>query len=147
MVASMTRIEDKAPLKIWLDTRTNEPGWERARELRDRMVEKGWRLGDDLEYLEVEGGDHSQAAWASRFEAVLRYLFLHSRRARNSRRPGPGYSRPWFVSRPFTYNRRRFSIRRSNAARTARIKMVRTAVISAIPTAAVVQSLTEAVKP
>jgi hypothetical protein len=39
------------------------------------MVEKGWRLGDDLEYLEVEGGDRSEAAWASRFEAVLRYLF------------------------------------------------------------------------
>ena len=58
-----------------LDTGTNEPGWERAREVRDRLVEKGWRLGDDLEYLEVEGGDHSEAAWASRFETVLRYLF------------------------------------------------------------------------
>ena len=33
----------RPPLKIWLDTGTNEPGWERARELRDRLVEKGWR--------------------------------------------------------------------------------------------------------
>jgi predicted alpha/beta superfamily hydrolase len=71
----LDRVEQKLPLKIWLDTGTNEPGWERARELCERLVEKGWRLGYDLEYLEVKGGEHNEAAWASRFEAVLRYLF------------------------------------------------------------------------
>jgi len=71
----LDRVEKKLPLKIWLDTGTNEPGWERARELRDRLLEKGWRLGDDLEYLEVRGGEHNEAAWGSRFEAVLRYLY------------------------------------------------------------------------
>src|SRR5207302_7303528 len=39
----------KPPLKIWLDTGTREEGWERARELRDRLVSKGWRLHDDLQ--------------------------------------------------------------------------------------------------
>jgi len=68
-------MEEKPPLKIWLDTGTNEPGWERGRELRDRLVDKGWRLDDDLEYVEVPGGDHSEAAWGFRFEAVLRYLY------------------------------------------------------------------------
>ncbi len=68
-------VESKPPLKIWLDTGTKEPGWERARELCRRLVEKGWRLEDDLEYLEVEGGEHSEAAWGFRFEAVLRYLY------------------------------------------------------------------------
>jgi predicted alpha/beta superfamily hydrolase len=71
----LERVEEKPPLKIWLDTGTNEPGWERARELCERLLEKGWRLGDDLEYVEVEGAGHSEAAWANRFEAVLRYLF------------------------------------------------------------------------
>lgn len=65
----------KPPLKIWLDTGTSEPGWERARELRDRLVERGWRVDDDLQYTEVEGGDHSEGAWAARFEAVLRFLY------------------------------------------------------------------------
>ncbi|MEO5718486.1 MAG: alpha/beta hydrolase-fold protein [Chthoniobacterales bacterium] len=65
----------KPPLKIWLDTGTHEPGWERARELRDRLVERGWRVDDDLQYTEVEGGDHSEGAWAARFEAVLRFLY------------------------------------------------------------------------
>jgi predicted alpha/beta superfamily hydrolase len=65
----------KPPLKIWLDTGTQEPGWERARVLRDRLVEKGWRLHDDLHYLEVEGADHSEGAWGARIDPVLRFLF------------------------------------------------------------------------
>ena len=65
----------KPPLKIWLDTGTHEPGWERAAALRDRLVEKGWRLHDDLHYLEVEGAGHSEGAWAARVDPVLRFLF------------------------------------------------------------------------
>ncbi len=69
------KIEEKPPLKIWLDTGTREEGWERAAVLRDRLVGKGWRLYDDLQYTEVSGGNHSEGAWAARFEAVLRFLY------------------------------------------------------------------------
>ena len=65
----------RPPLKIWLDTGTREEGWERARELRDRLVQKGWRLHDDLQYLEADGSDHSEGAWAARMDPVLRFLF------------------------------------------------------------------------
>lgn len=65
----------KPPLKIWLDTGTEEQGWERARVLRDHLVEKGWRLHDDLFYVEAEGSNHSEGAWASRIDSVLRFLF------------------------------------------------------------------------
>lgn len=65
----------RLPLKIWLDTGTSEAGWERARELRNQLLAKGWRLDHDLQYTEVEGGDHSERAWAARFEAVLRFLY------------------------------------------------------------------------
>ncbi len=65
----------KPPLKIWLDTGTHEPGWERAANLRTRLVEKGWRLHDDLHYLEVEGADHTEGAWAARIDPVLRFLY------------------------------------------------------------------------
>jgi predicted alpha/beta superfamily hydrolase len=68
-------IEEKPPLKIWLDTGTREPGWEKAAGLRDQLVEKGWRLHDDLHYLEVEGADHSEGAWATRVDPALRFLF------------------------------------------------------------------------
>ncbi len=68
-------LKGKLPLKIWLDTGTHEPGWERGAVLRDKLVEVGWRLYDDLQFTEVEGGDHSEGAWAARFEAVLRFLY------------------------------------------------------------------------
>ncbi len=67
--------EAKLPLKIWLDTGTNEPGWERTRVLRDALVEKGWRLHDDLHYFEAEGADHSESAWGHRIDPVLRFLY------------------------------------------------------------------------
>ncbi len=68
-------IEEKPSLKIWLDTGTNEPGWEHARELRDHLAHKGWRLHDDLLYLEADGSDHSEGAWAARMDPALRFLF------------------------------------------------------------------------
>ena len=68
-------IEEKPPLKIWLDTGTAEPGWERAAELRDRLIEKEWRLHDDLFYGEAQGADHSEGAWGARVDPVLRFLF------------------------------------------------------------------------
>lgn len=67
--------EARPPLRIWLDTGTNEPGWERARTLRDGLLEKGWRLQDDLHYFEDEGAGHTEGAWAHRFDAVLRFLY------------------------------------------------------------------------
>jgi predicted alpha/beta superfamily hydrolase len=68
-------IEQKLPLKIWLDTGTAEPGWEQARELLNRLVEKGWKLHKDLQYMEAQSADHSEVAWAARVEPALRFLF------------------------------------------------------------------------
>ena len=65
----------KPPLTIWLDTGTAEPGWERCRELRDRLLAKGWKLGVDLQYHEAEGGEHTEAAWAMRMDRVLCFLY------------------------------------------------------------------------
>lgn len=75
IVKMVEKLPDKLPLKIWLDTGTHEPGWERARFLRDALVEKGWRLYDDLQYTEVEGAEHSEGAWAARLDAALRFLY------------------------------------------------------------------------
>jgi predicted alpha/beta superfamily hydrolase len=75
IVGMVEQLPNKFPLRIWLDTGTHEEGWERARTLRDALVEKGWKLYDDLQYMEVEGGEHTEGAWAARMDPVLRYLF------------------------------------------------------------------------
>ena len=72
-------IEQRPPLKIWLDTGTAEPGWEQTRELANRLIEKGWKLGKSLQYMEAQGADHSEAAWAARVESALRFLFPRAR--------------------------------------------------------------------
>lgn len=68
-------IKRKPPLKIWIDTGTAEPGWEQTRELCKRLVEKGWKPGKDLLYMEADDHDHSEAAWAARVEPALSFLF------------------------------------------------------------------------
>lgn len=68
-------LDRKPSLKIWLDMGTGEPGWEQARELRNCLIEVGWKLDLDLKYLEVEGEGHNEAAWARRVDPALRFLF------------------------------------------------------------------------
>ena len=67
----------KPNLRIWLDIGTAE-GTRHVRDtelLNKRLVEKGWRSGVDLRLLKVEGGFHSEDAWAARFDRVLAFLF------------------------------------------------------------------------
>jgi predicted alpha/beta superfamily hydrolase len=69
----------KLPLQIWLDIGTHEgTNGDAVREvslLRDALVEKGWTAGVDLQYHEVGGGVHDEAAWAQRVGPILRFLF------------------------------------------------------------------------
>jgi predicted alpha/beta superfamily hydrolase len=67
----------KLPFKIWLDAGTAE-GPEviaDSRALRDALVSKGWTAGDDLAYVEAEGGRHDESSWGARVGAVLTFLF------------------------------------------------------------------------
>ena len=75
IVKMVAEIDGKLPLKIWLDTGTNEPGWENARTLYTALIEKGWEPGVDLEYNEIAGADHSEGSWAGRVDPALRFLY------------------------------------------------------------------------
>ena len=65
------------PLRIWLDAGTAEgvDTLVNARALRDALVAKGWTIGQDLAYLEAEGGEHNEQSWSARVERVLKFLF------------------------------------------------------------------------
>ncbi len=75
IVRMVEELEEKLPLRIWLDIGTHEIGWGRTRALRDALVEKGWHLHDDLQYTEAEGAGHTESAWAARVDPMLRFLF------------------------------------------------------------------------
>ena len=62
--------------RIWLDVGGREGGdtIRDARELRDRLVRRGWS-GPELRYTEDRRGDHSERAWARRARPMLEFLF------------------------------------------------------------------------
>ncbi|MEP7000895.1 MAG: alpha/beta hydrolase-fold protein [bacterium] len=67
----------KLPLRIWLDAGTAEgvDTLDNVRALRDALVAKGWTIGDDLAYLEAQGGEHNEQSWGARVNGVLKFLF------------------------------------------------------------------------
>jgi predicted alpha/beta superfamily hydrolase len=67
----------KLPMRIWLDAGTAEgvDTLDNVRALRDALVAKGWTIGDDLAYLEAQGGEHNEQSWGARVDRVLKFLF------------------------------------------------------------------------
>ncbi|MCA9242465.1 MAG: alpha/beta hydrolase [Phycisphaerales bacterium] len=71
--------------RLWFDMGTREgrsngragagPEIENCRRLRQTLIGMGYQQQRDFEYVEVEGGEHNEAAWSARFDDVLRYLF------------------------------------------------------------------------
>jgi predicted alpha/beta superfamily hydrolase len=63
--------------RIWLDIGTREGPRivHEVERFRDVLLQKGWRLSDDLHYERVEGGEHNEAAWAQRVGSFLQFLF------------------------------------------------------------------------
>ena len=62
--------------RIYLDIGTAEGDDElrEVRRLRDLLVERGFRPGHDLVYVEDQGADHHERAWARRLRDTLPYL-------------------------------------------------------------------------
>lgn len=63
--------------RIWLDVGLAEgPKMvERCDALHRLLLRRGWRDGEDLQYLRVPDGRHDELAWAQRVEPFLRFLF------------------------------------------------------------------------
>lgn len=63
--------------RIWLDIGTREGPRivDDVEMLRDALMQRGWRLGENLHYQRVEGAEHNEAAWAQRVSPFLEFLF------------------------------------------------------------------------
>jgi predicted alpha/beta superfamily hydrolase len=69
--AALTR---KPDVRLWIDIGTAEPGWETVPLFRDTLVNRGWKMGADLRYAEIAGGQHNEVAWGARVGEVLRWM-------------------------------------------------------------------------
>lgn len=70
-------MDRKPPVSLWMDAGTCEGGNTHcnAVALRDKLIGRGFTLGQDLGFMEAEGGCHSEHDWAQRAHHVLRYLY------------------------------------------------------------------------
>ena len=77
ILKTVAQIERKPELRIWLDigTREGQRALPDARALKTALVKRGWKLGEDLSYTEVEGGGHDEVAWSQRVAPMLQFLF------------------------------------------------------------------------
>ena len=77
IIREVEKLRRRLPIRLWLDAGTSEGEGTiaDARALRDALVAKGWTIGDDLAYMEVQGGEHNEQSWAARVDDVLKFLF------------------------------------------------------------------------
>lgn len=77
MLERYTELEARLPWRIWLDCGTAEgrDTLRNVRALRKVLLQKGWRGGTVLRYVEAKDATHCEAAWAARVPDALRFLF------------------------------------------------------------------------
>jgi predicted alpha/beta superfamily hydrolase len=83
IVSYVDGLSRKPAVRIWMDIGTKEgrtPEEARntvndARLLEQSLIRQRWKLRKDLMYLEADGAEHNEAAWAARVPLILTFLF------------------------------------------------------------------------
>ncbi|MBV9610865.1 MAG: alpha/beta hydrolase [Acidobacteriaceae bacterium] len=80
ILREVRKLRVKSDQKIWLDIGTcegqnPETCVKNVKDLRDALRSKGWRLDEDLRFLEDEGAGHDERAWGYRMRDALKFLF------------------------------------------------------------------------
>jgi predicted alpha/beta superfamily hydrolase len=70
-----------APGEIYLDVGTNEgkKTLRNTQAMRDLLMRKGYRIGQELWYVEEQEADHCESAWSVRLRHALQFLLRHAR--------------------------------------------------------------------
>ena len=63
------------PVKYYIDAGTNGDGMDDTIAMRDAMLAKGYKLGQDLYFYAAEGGVHNEKSWAERLHLPLTWFF------------------------------------------------------------------------
>jgi predicted alpha/beta superfamily hydrolase len=77
IVRDVQALKTRTPARIWLDVGASErdPMPRNAKELRDALTRKGWKVGTDLTYYELPNGTHDEESFARRAADMLKFLF------------------------------------------------------------------------
>jgi predicted alpha/beta superfamily hydrolase len=72
---TIATLPERVPVKFYIDAGTRDDGLDDTAKMRDAMLAKGWRDGDDLMFYKAEGGRHNEASWAARVDKPLTWFF------------------------------------------------------------------------
>ncbi len=77
MLEYVRRTRPEPRPRIWLDMGLSEgpPMIKKCDELHRLLQRRGWRDGNEMQYLRVPGARHTEDAWAKRVDPFLRFLF------------------------------------------------------------------------
>lgn len=77
IIRDVARTAERLPLRIWLDIGKREGSRikHQVRALREILLANGWTLNLDFAYAEIPDARHEEAAWAARFDSVLKFLY------------------------------------------------------------------------
>jgi predicted alpha/beta superfamily hydrolase len=73
--------EPKKPLRIYLDSGWPKDNYEATNAMRDLLISRGYRLGDDLLQFSFPEGHHDEHSWAGRIHLPFQYFFGRAWRA------------------------------------------------------------------
>ena len=67
----------KTNQRVWLGIGTAEPQvfLSSTRSLHEALIDRGWKDGVDLGYMEAAGAEHNPGAWSRRVDRLLAFLF------------------------------------------------------------------------
>jgi predicted alpha/beta superfamily hydrolase len=67
--------EPRRPIRVYLDSGHPRDNFESTLAMRDLLLRKGFRWGDDLLHFVHPGAKHTEAAWALRLHLPLQFFF------------------------------------------------------------------------
>ena len=67
--------ESKKPIRIYLDSGSPKDNFEATLAMRNLLLRKGYRWGQDLIHFVHPGAKHHESAWAMRLHLPLQYFF------------------------------------------------------------------------
>jgi predicted alpha/beta superfamily hydrolase len=73
--AATNKPAPKVAVRFYIDAGTEKDDLPETRRMRDAMLAQGYKLNNDLMYVEAPGATHNEAAWAARVHTPLQWFF------------------------------------------------------------------------
>ncbi len=67
--------EPRPPIRVYLDSGWPNDNYDATNAMRDLLVSRGFRLGDDLLAFSFPDGAHNERSWADRLHVPFQYFF------------------------------------------------------------------------